>query len=363
MQITRDNLDDFATGATVLGTGGGGDPYLGKLMAHQAIEEHGPVDLIDPTEVPDDALVIPSAMLGAPTVMVEKLPQGGEALAAFEALETHLGQEAYATMSIEAGGLNSTIPIAVAAALNLPLVDADGMGRAFPEVQMVTFTLGGISAAPMSIADEKGNTLFLDTVDNQYAESFARVTSIEMGGACMIGTYALTGAQIREHAILNSLSLAHDIGKSIRTAQQHSRDPVESVLDRTDGYELFEGKLIDVQRRTEGGFAVGEAILDGVSECDGRTLTLDFQNENLVARDSAHGVIASVPDLITVVDAETGDPVTTEGLKYGHRVRVIGMPCSPKWRTDEGLSLVGPDYFGYSIDYRPIEELQEALND
>ena len=363
MKITTDNIDDFATGATVLGTGGGGDPYIGKLMAQQAIEEHGPVDLIDPRDVPDDALVIPSAMLGAPTVMVEKMPKGTEARSAFEALETHLGQEAYATMSIEAGGLNSTVPIAVAAALGLPLVDADGMGRAFPEVQMVTLTMGGVSATPMSIADEKGNSLLVNTVSNEYAEAFARVTSIEMGGACMIGTYALSGAEVREHAILDSMSLAHDIGEAIRTAKHRSRDPVEAVFDLTDGYELFAGKLTDVERRTEGGFAVGEATLDGIDDCEGRTFTLDFQNENLVARDSERGVVASTPDLITVVDAETGDPVTTERLAYGHRVRVIGMPCSPKWRTDEGLDLVGPGYFDYSIDYEPIETLQQPKHD
>lgn len=357
--ITLENLDDFATGATVLGTGGGGDPYIGKLMAEQAIDEFGPVELLDPRDVPDDEYVVPSAMLGAPTVMVEKLPRGTEALSAFEALETYLGQEAYATMSIEAGGLNSTVPIAVAAATGLPLVDADGMGRAFPEVQMVTLTLGGISATPMSIADEKGNSVFLDTIDNTWAENFARSTSIEMGGACMIATYAHTGEELRRHAILDSMSLARDIGETLRTAKSRSADPVEELLALTDGYELFEGKITDVQRRTEGGFAVGEASIDGVSDCEGRTLQLDFQNENLVARDSEHGVVASVPDLITVLDAETGDPVTTEGLKYGHRVRVVGMPCSEKWRTDAGLNLVGPQYFDYDIDYTPIETIHQ----
>lgn len=357
--ITLENLDDFATGATVLGTGGGGDPYIGKLMAEQAIDEFGPVELLDPRDVPDDEYVVPSAMLGAPTVMVEKLPRGTEALSAFEALETYLGQEAYATMSIEAGGLNSTVPIAVAAATGLPLVDADGMGRAFPEVQMVTLTLGGISATPMSIADEKGNSVFLDTIDNTWAENFARSTSIEMGGACMIATYAHTGEELRRHAILDSMSLARDIGETLRTAKSRSADPVEELLALTDGYELFEGKITDVQRRTEGGFAVGEASIDGVGDCEGRTLQLDFQNENLVARDSEHGVVASVPDLITVLDAETGDPVTTEGLKYGHRVRVVGMPCSEKWRTDAGLNLVGPQYFDYDIDYTPIETIHQ----
>jgi DUF917 family protein len=360
MQITTKNVDDFATGATVLGTGGGGDPYIGKLMAEQAIEEHGPVELLDPTDVPDDALVVPSAMLGAPTVMVEKLPKGDEPLAAFEALERYLDQQAYATMSIEAGGLNSTVPIAVAAALDLPLVDADGMGRAFPEIQMVTFTLDDIDATPMSIADEKGNTVFLDTTDNSRAEQFARTTSIQMGGACMIATYAHTGVELRENAIHNSMSLSRDIGVTIREASNSSGDPVEALIELTDGYELFEGKIVDVERRTEGGFAVGEATIEGLGTCEGRSFQLDFQNENLVARDSERGIVASVPDLITILDAETGDPITTENLKYGHRVRIVGMPCSEKWRTDEGLELVGPQYFNYDIDYEPIEIRQEA---
>jgi DUF917 family protein len=357
-QITLDNLDDFATGATVLGTGGGGDPYIGTLMARQAIKEHGPVKLLDPQNVPADALVVPSAMLGAPTVMIEKLPRGSESTDAFEALEVYMGQDAYATMSIEAGGLNSTVPIAVAAELELPLVDADGMGRAFPEVQMVTMTMGGISATPMSIADEKGNSVFLETQDNQWAEQFARTTSIEMGGSCMIATYAHTGAELREHAILNSMSLAREIGETIRTAKENSADPVEELLKLTDGFELFEGKILDVERRTEGGFAVGEATIDGIQSYEGRLLQLDFQNENLVARDSKHGIVASVPDLITVLDAETGDPITTEGLQYGHRVRVVGIPCAEQWRTDAGLELVGPRYFDYDIEYKPIENLQ-----
>ena len=71
--ITRDNLHDLAVGATVFGTGGGGDPYIGVLMARQAIENHGPVKLITVDELPDDGLVLPVAVMGAPTVLVEKI--------------------------------------------------------------------------------------------------------------------------------------------------------------------------------------------------------------------------------------------------------------------------------------------------
>ncbi|MGC8850444.1 MAG: DUF917 family protein, partial [Candidatus Bathyarchaeia archaeon] len=85
--LNESSVEDLAIGAAVLGTGGGGDPYIGKLMAVDAIKECGPVELVDPYEVPDDALIIPTAMMGAPTVLVEKLPGGGEVFQTFKALE------------------------------------------------------------------------------------------------------------------------------------------------------------------------------------------------------------------------------------------------------------------------------------
>jgi hypothetical protein len=65
-----------------------------------------------------------------------------------------------------------------------------------------------------------------------------------------------------------------------------------------------------------------------------------------------------VPDLISVLDLESGLPITTEGLRYGNRAIVVGSPCNPKWRTKEGLELVGPRYFGYDFDYTPLEGLE-----
>ena len=81
----------------------------------QAIRANGSISMVELDEVDDDALVIPTAMMGAPTVMVEKLPSGDEVLRAFEQLQHHLGRRAACTMSIEIGGLNSVIPLCLAA--------------------------------------------------------------------------------------------------------------------------------------------------------------------------------------------------------------------------------------------------------
>src|SRR3954453_19423806 len=138
-KIGKQEIEDIAVGAALLGTGGGGEPYIGKLMALQAIEEYGEVTLLEVDEVPEDALVVPSSMMGAPTVMLEKAPSGEEPIVAFQLVEKYLGKKIFGTFPIEAGGVNSMLPFALAARLGLPVIDADGMGRAFPELQMVTF--------------------------------------------------------------------------------------------------------------------------------------------------------------------------------------------------------------------------------
>src|SRR2546428_12960521 len=134
--VVEADLEDLAIGAAVLGTSGGGNPYIGKLLAQQAIRQHGPVTLVDVDEVPDDALVVPSAMMGAPTVMVEKLPRGDEIIRAFKTLEDYLGRRITHTVSIEAGGLNSTTPFSVAAQMGIPPVDRAGIGQGAPQVPM-----------------------------------------------------------------------------------------------------------------------------------------------------------------------------------------------------------------------------------
>jgi hypothetical protein len=352
--IHPENLEDLAVGAAVLGTGGGGDPYIGKLMAAQAIRQYGPVQLVDVMELDDDALVVPSAMMGAPTVMVEKIPSGEEIIEAFKALQEYLGRKIDATVSIEAGGLNSTTPFTVAARMGIPLVDADGMGRAFPEIQMVTCTMHGVSATPMSLADEKGNAAIINTINNRWTERFARSLTVDMGASAMIALYAMSGKQVKEAMVPGTLSLAETIGRAIREARAKHENPVKAVLNLTHGYEVFRGKIADVQRRTVAGFARGEATFQGIDTFQNSQMVLQFQNEHLVAVQDGN-IVVSVPDLITVLDIETGEPITTEGLRYGFRVVVLGMPCTPKWRTAAGLALVGPRYFGYEIDYVPVE--------
>ncbi|MQA02428.1 MAG: DUF917 family protein [Streptosporangiales bacterium] len=358
-ELSGEDLTDLAFGAAVLGTGGGGDPYIGRLLAQQAVSEYGPVELVGLDQVGDDALVLPVAMMGAPTVMVEKIPGRDDLQTVVRMVEARLGRNATHLLPIEAGGINSMIPVAAAAQMRLPLVDADGMGRAFPELQMVLPTIGGVSATPMALADDKGNSAVLDTVDNVWTERLARNITIEMGCSSVLSNYPLDGKLARDYLVGGSLSLCREVGASVRAAREHHHDPVDAALRVVDGTRLFTGKVVDVSRRTTGGFARGSATLTGTGRYEGSTLELQFQNEHLVA--TVDGVArAVVPDLICLFESESATPVTTEGLRYGLRVIVGAAPCDPRWKSPAGLALVGPSAFGLDVEYRSIAVAENA---
>jgi DUF917 family protein len=321
--IYPENLEDIAVGAAVLG--GGGDPYVAKLMGIDALRTYGPVQLLSPDEIPDDCLVAASARIGTPTVMVEKLPKGTEVVDAFLALQTFLDRTIDYTAAAAADGLNSTTPFTVAARLGIPMVDADGIGRVWPEIQMVTPTIDGIATAPMAIADEKGNASIIDAMDNRWTDRLARTICIEMGSTAMIAAYPMSGRQLKESMVPGTLTRAERMGQHIREARQQHQNPIEALRELTGGFELFRGKVADVQRRTESGCVCGEATFQGTDRWAGRQLTVRFQNEHLlVVHDGQVGT--SVPDLTTVLDAETGEPVTTAALRYGVRAVILGMP-------------------------------------
>lgn len=357
-RIGSDEMEAIALGGAFLGTGGGGDPYIGKLMARAMLGTAGQdVELVPADAVADDALCVPVCMMGAPTVMVEKLPNGDEALSALRALEEYLGKPADYLVCIEAGGLNSTIPFAVAAATGLPLIDGDGMGRAFPELQMVSLTLHDIDATPMVIADDKGNSGVLNAISNGWTERLARAVTVEMGGAALVALYPMTGAQMKRGLLRGTLSLIQEVGHIILSERKASRHPAPALIRRCSGFDLCTARVTDVERKTSGGFARGRALLRGLDGDAGKTFSLFFQNEFLCLEDEAGQPLALTPDLICALDADGGLPITTESLRYGLALQLIGLPADAQWRTPEGLALAGPGYFGYEHPFAPLEDL------
>ncbi len=353
-EITEEDLIPAAIGAGILGTGGGGNPYLGRLRARQQLRGGRRIRVIDPTDVEDDDLLVVAGGMGSPVVAYEKIAGGEEETDAVRALERHLGRKFTAIAPFEMGGGNSMVPLVIGAVLDIPVVDGDGMGRAFPELQMITYLIYGGDPSPSALADERGNRIVVEQiVDAKWLERLLRTVTIDMGGHAGLATAVMSGTFCRTSIIPNTLTLAKNIGKAVLEAREQHQDPGNAVLDVTGGRRYLRGKVVDVERRATRGFARGRLVLEGSEDDTGRRIEIDFQNENLVIHENGEPTV-TVPDLITLVTTDEGEPITTELIRYGYRADVLVIPCSDLLKTPEALDVVGPRAFGYDVDYRPL---------
>ncbi|MFK7875657.1 MAG: DUF917 domain-containing protein [Paracoccaceae bacterium] len=356
-EVTDADLDAIEIGAAILGTGGGGNPYIGKLRCREQLKMGRRIPVIPLAELPDDALVMSLGGIGAPVVGVEKIEEGEECLRAMRAVEKELGVKVDALISAEIGGANSMEPMLTAAQAGLPVVDGDGMGRAFPEMQMCTWSIYGHREAPAAMADEKGSIVVIrDTPNDVWLERIARSVVVAMGAAAGLATQPMRGDFVKRAAVPNTITQALNLGRAVLHAHETNADPVQTVIDQERGKLLMTAKIVDLQRHLKGGFAVGHMALEGFGAHHGDTGRIDLQNEFLVFRRNDQ-VEVCTPDLIVVLDSDTGLPITTEMLRYGQRIAVLGLPAHHLMRSPEALKVVGPAAFGYpEITFAPMED-------
>ncbi len=352
--ISGEELEPLATGAWVLGAGGGGDPYHAFLNMRRLYQEGTVVSLMQPEALADDALVAVVSSMGAPLVGEERLTDPEIAALAVRQMETHLGRSFDAVMSVEIGGANSFQPLMVAAVMGLPVLDADTMGRAYPEAQHSSFAIGDLQPYPLTLADVRENAVVVSKVASwKWMERISRKVCTEVGSLAATCKAPRTGLEVKEWGILHTVTQAIELGQAVIDARTSKEDPVGAVVDHAGGQLLFQGKVIDVSRRATEGFLRGTARVTGLEHDRDSELRVDFQNEFTVAWIDDE-VAVTVPDLICVLDTTTGEAIGTEALRYGQRVSVVALPAPEVQRTPKGLEHVGPRAFGYSFDFHPL---------
>ena len=353
-QVTLNDIESIAIGAGILGTGGGGDPYLDSLQLRGEITAHGPQPLLDPRALDDDATIVVVGYIGAPTASIEKLQEGTELLRCVRLMEKHLNKTVDAIGIAEIGGGNSMGPLIAGLQAGVPTVDADGMGRAFPELPMTTFLFNDeISAAPFAMVDAGVNAVVVPTtVSDVWAERIARTLAVSMGATAGLAGFVMTGAQYRRYCIPYTMTLAWQIGQRVLDARQLGEDVPAAIADSLQGRVLIRGKISDVNRRTTEGFAKGTVTIEGYGAVPDQ-LHIEFQNEYLIAYLNGEAQV-TVPDLVCIVTEDEGAPIATELLRYGSRVAVLGVPAAPQLKTERALSVVGPEAFGYEEEFMPL---------
>lgn len=353
--LTREDLDALEIGSGILGTGGGGNPYQGKLLALEAMKEGYELKILATDKIEPDALCMSIGGIGAPVVGVERLREGREGVRCLRVMEELIRTSIDAVVCEEIGGANSMNPLVTAALGGLPILDCDGMGRAFPEMQMTTFSIYGHSSTPSVMCDLHGNSvIFSHAASEVWHERMARACVVAQGGGAMLATAPMQAHYVHQYAIPKSYTKAIALGEAVIKARKLQEDPIAAICALEGGRRIFNGKITDLKRHLRGGFAVGDIALAGFDEWSGETADVAIQNEFLIFRREGK-VEVCVPDLIVLLDVDTGYPITTEMLRYGQRVAVVAIPCHDLLRTERALEVVGPSAFGYpEIQFSPM---------
>ncbi|MFM0047336.1 DUF917 domain-containing protein [Paraburkholderia sediminicola] len=356
---------DLARGAVFLGTGGGGDPYVGELFLRKQLAAGLQPRLVPVESLADDAFIATIAGIGAPTVLVEHLVSEAALKTLLKHAEALYGRPLDAIISAEIGGANAMFPLAISAMMGLPVVDGDGIGRAFPHIEMTTFSIHGCQACPAIFADDLGNHAVVHATDNRTAEAMVRALTSALNG-CVYGVlYPMSGADVKRSAVRGTVTQALEIGRHIRLARRTSNEPVMEIVCFLDGRDdnrraklLFAGKIADVVHETRDGFHWGQVTIEAIGDRDNR-MTVEIQNEFLVARRNGT-TVAVVPDLLCILDTETAEPLTAEMLRYGARVSVVAYGAPPVLLTPESLKVVGPRQFGLPDTWKPFADPEAA---
>ena len=356
MQLELPDIDALHVGTWILGAGGGGDPYQGYLCVKQLLGEGAKIRLVDVASLDDDAWIACVNQMGSPLPAEERLVDPAFTCKAVHLMEAHQSIRFSAVMPWEIGGGNGFQGLIAAATLGLPLVDADAMGRAFPEASMTSFAVAGLTPHPLAMVDIRDNAvMFTQAADWHWLERMRRHTCTAFGALAATCNPPRTGREIKIGSHVGTVTQALELGRVVLDATARHADPVAAIVERGGGARLFRGKVSDVARRTTDSFLRGTVRIDGFDADAGHTFAIEFQNEFSVGYlDEAPWVMT--PELICVIDRDTGRALGTERIRYGQRVEVIALPAPSLLLTDRGIELTGPRAFGYDLDFRSVFE-------
>jgi len=370
---SEEEVEDLVRGCSFMGTGGGGRPQDGLRLLKKSFQQGKKIRLISPTDIPDDAWICTGAYVGsiAPRTPEEeeKIKSLGlkelierEIVQAAKELEAYAGVKIEAIAAIELGGLNTPAPIDAAANFGLPSIDGDFAGRAVPETIQFRFSMAGMKIWPRVFCDYSGNiTIIKEAITSPMMERIQKHVAMASFGLVGAAGHLMRGSVMKQYINPRSISRCLSIGGVIRRAKAEKEGFARKVAESIGGWVLFQGQVTRKVWESEGGYMFGEFDLDGEGNFKGQTFRVWFKNENHISWLNEKPFVTS-PDLISVIDLQSGDAPTNTDIQEGDHLGVIGLKATGGYRTEKGLEVLGPSHFGFDMKYVPIEEkVKEAM--
>ena len=366
---TQQDCEDFVRGCTVMGTGGGGGPSRGLRQLASAMADGLQPGWTDAQDLADDAWVACPFLMGSiapktPDALAEMRELGmtdvrypNAIMNAIQELEIYTGKKISAVVPIELGGGNTPESVVQAARLSIACVDGDYTGRAIPEITQITPVLFDKPLDPIAGVDEWGNISIIKTAINPgLSERLGKYLAVAAHGLVCMAGILVTGKECKEIVVKSTLSRCLKLGQTIRAARASGSDVPAATAKAMDGWVVFKGVVSEKKWEDRAGYYWGTHTLTGIEDFAGQTLKVWFKNENHVSWLNDKPFITS-PDLICLVNRETGEPKTNDSVLEGDVMAVIGAKAPrPFIERPKGLEVLGPKHFGFDLPFVPIEQ-------
>lgn len=343
------DVDAFLLGATLLGSGGGGEAGVWGHRVRAALPADG-MELLSLADARDRGLgrVAVVGMVGATSVLVEKLPHGDEIAEAVRASRRWDGLPVDALMPVEAAGLNAALAVTAAAELGLPLLDVDLMGRALPRFDQLSLVVSGSQAVrSAALAETGGQVLVLDRSTPSMLERTVRAYVSVAGGWAGASFGPVAVDELVGRSCAGTLARAVRLGRALEAVSSSGESEPAAVAQALGGLELGSGRVVDVAR---GPVRQPNRSRFAVAARTGPVLRIEAENEYLLVLVDGEPVV-TCPELVLVLDRRTARPIAVDRLRSGDDVQVLALPGPAWWwETAERLAAVGPRAFGLDLD-------------
>jgi DUF917 family protein len=356
-----------------MGTGGGGGVEWGMSMLRQALEAGLPLRWTDLADIDDEAWTCTAYGMGsiAPTgdeTAAEIAKLGLEDRYGYDAMAQAVRElAAYTTRPIsvivpaELGAGNTAAPLVTAAQLGIACVDGDYAGRAIPDEMQGTPYLHGKTSHPLASVDTWGDIVILKEPQNPFMlERIGKMLSVAAFGSCYQAATLLPASEMKGIVVPGTLTRCLELGRAMRRAREAGADPIAAAIEATGGHLLFTGRVVRKDWEDRDGYMFGTTTIEGTGRFRGHEMKVWFKNENHVSWLDGKPWVCS-PDLVVLADPATGEGYTNTLIDAGDEVAAVGIRGLEGFRSERGLGCAGPRYFGFDIDYRPIEELLDRI--
>ncbi len=357
---TKQDFEALLLGAAIYATGGGGDIEEGmKLVKEAFLDKSKVLEIKDFEELDQEKFVATPYDVGtiAPSATLRKpLKIANTILRAVERFKELLGIELVAFMPVELGGGNTAVALYASGIAGIPVADGDRVGRAAPEIHQDTAFLFNKSTLPAYAVTPTGDeVLIVGYADVDDYEAMLRHLAVLSGKFVTVIDTPLKVSEAKDIAIRGSLTRCYELGKLVLDMKSRNAIKIDRIAEAMNGWVVFHGIIKEWRWRNEGGFLVGEMIIEGIEEYKNRVLRSWIKNEHIMVWIDNEPLVMP-PDLFTLV-LRDGTPLLNSKAREGIEVYGIAAPAPNVWRSERGLELFGPKHFGFNYEYVPVEIL------